>query len=95
MALTTEEVAKIARLARIRIDEKEQEHFAKEISDILHWVEQLQEVDVEGVEQMTSVADLALPWRRDEVNDGSIQGEVLKNAPESEYGCFVVPKVIE
>ena len=95
MSLTAEDTKKIARLARIRMEDDQVEHFTKEINGILHWVEQLQEVDTDDVKQMTSVADLTLPFRKDEVNDGDIQERVIKNAPTSEYGCFVVPKVIE
>lgn len=95
MSLTTEDTKKIARLARIRMEGDQVEHFTNEINGILHWVEQLQEVNTDGVKQMTSVAELTLPMRKDEVNDGHIQEQVIRNAPTSEYGCFVVPKVIE
>lgn len=95
MSLTKQDTLKVAKLARIRMDDADAEHFTKEINGILHWVEQLQEVNTDDVPQMTSVVDMTLPWRKDEVNDGGIQEQVTKNAPESDYGCFVVPKVIE
>ncbi len=95
MALTTKDTQKIAKLARLRMDAAEVEHFTHEINGILHWVEQLQEVNTDGVEQMTSVANLTLPMRADVVTDGEIQQQVLANAPMSDYGCFVVPKVLE
>jgi len=95
MALTKQEVTKIARLARIRVTDEEKDHYAKEISGILQWIEQLQEVKTDGVPQMVSVADIRLPWREDKVTDGNQQEAVVKNAPQSDYGCFVVPKVIE
>lgn len=95
MALTIKDTQKIAKLARIRMGSDELEHFTKEINGILHWIDQLQEVDTDGVAQMTSVADMTLPYRRDEVSDGNIQQQVLANAPMADYGCFVVPKVIE
>lgn len=95
MSLDSQAVAKIAHLARIRISEEEKQHFAKEISGILQWVEQLSEVNTDGVPLMTSVSHIRLPLRADEVTDGSQQEAVLKNAPESDYGCFVVPKVME
>lgn len=95
MALTKQEVEKIGKLAHIALSEEEKENFGKEISNILKWVEQLQSVDTEGVEQMASVANLSLPRRKDEVTDGNCRDAVLANAPESEYGCFAVPKVIE
>lgn len=88
-------VAKIARLARIRLTPDEQAHYAAEISSILQWVEQLSEVNTDGVPQMVSVADLKLPWRDDKVTDGNQADAVLANAPKAEYGCFEVPKVME
>ena len=95
MALTKQDTLKVAKLARIRMNDADAEHFMNEINGILHWVEQLQEVNTDQVPQMTSVADMTLPWRADVVNDGGIQQQVLKNAPNADYGCFVVPKVIE
>ncbi|MDE3015493.1 MAG: Asp-tRNA(Asn)/Glu-tRNA(Gln) amidotransferase subunit GatC [Pseudomonadota bacterium] len=95
MVLDTQAVAKIARLARIEVTEADREHFAREISGILKWVEQLSEVDTRGVPQLTSVSAVKLPWREDKVTDGNRQEAVVKNAPQSDYGCFVVPKVME
>ncbi|MAR56476.1 MAG: Asp-tRNA(Asn)/Glu-tRNA(Gln) amidotransferase GatCAB subunit C [Rickettsiales bacterium] len=95
MTLSADDTRKIARLSRIRLNEDEIEGYTNELNGILHWIEQLQEVDTDGVEQMTSVADMALPMREDVVTDGNIQEKVLQNAPGSEYGCFTVPKVIE
>lgn len=95
MALTPQDTKKIAKLARLRVSEDEVTHYTAEINGILHWIEQLQEVNTDGVEQMTSVADITLPLRADKVTDGGIQEAVLKNAPKADYGCFVVPKVIE
>ncbi len=95
MALDSQAVAKIARLARIAVSEEEKEHFAKEISGILQWVEQLSEVNTEGVPLMTSVSHMKLPLRSDVATDGNQQEAILKNAPDSDYGCFVVPKVME
>ncbi|MDE3060811.1 MAG: Asp-tRNA(Asn)/Glu-tRNA(Gln) amidotransferase subunit GatC [Pseudomonadota bacterium] len=95
MVLDSKAVAKIARLARIEVSEDEKAHYAKEISGILQWVEQLGEVNTDGVPQMTSVAAVTLPRREDKVTDGNQQEAVLKNAPQSDYGCFVVPKVME
>jgi aspartyl-tRNA(Asn)/glutamyl-tRNA(Gln) amidotransferase subunit C len=95
MVLDIQAVAKIARLARIDVSEADKEHYAREISSILAWVEQLSEVPTEGVPMLTSVSNVTLPWREDVVTDGN-QGEaVVKNAPQSDYGCFVVPKVME
>lgn len=95
MALTKQEVEKIGKLAHIRLSDEDKEHYGNEISKILKWVEQLQEVNTDEVDQMTSVADLTLPRRADEVTDGNCRDAVLANAPKSEYGCFAVPKVIE
>ena len=95
MALDSQAVAKIARLARIKVSEEEKAHYAREISGILQWVEQLNEVNTDGVPMLTSVSAVKLPWREDVVTDGNQPEAVVKNAPASDYGCFVVPKVIE
>ncbi len=95
MTIDTKAVAKIAKLARISVSEEEKEHYASEISKILQWVEQLSEVNTEGVPLMTSVSQIKLPLRKDVVSDGNQQEAIIKNAPESDYGCFVVPKVME
>jgi aspartyl-tRNA(Asn)/glutamyl-tRNA(Gln) amidotransferase subunit C len=94
MSLDKAAVTKIARLSRIAVSDAEKEHYAREISGILQWVEQLNEVNTDNVPQLTSVSNTALPWREDKVTDGNQQEAVLKNAP-NEHGCFVVPKVIE
>lgn len=93
--LTKEDVRKIGHLARIRLTDDEAVRFSGELSQILDWVEQLNEVDTSGVEPMTSVLPMQLPWRRDVVTDGDCAEEVLANAPKREFNCFVVPKVIE
>lgn len=95
MALTPDETRKVARLARMRLSDDEVTHYTEELNGILHWIDQLQEVNTDGVAQMTSVANITLPMRKDEVSEGAIQPEILKNAPSAEYGCFAVPKVIE
>lgn len=95
MSLTADDTRKVAKLSRIRLDDAEVEHFTNELNGILHWVEQLQEVDTDGVEMMTSVANLTQPMRADVVNDGNQAEAIVANAPASEYGCFAVPKVIE
>lgn len=88
-------VTKIARLARIEVPEADKAALSREISGILQWVEQLNEVNTDNVPMMTSVSALKLPWRKDEVTDGNQAEAVVKNAPQSDYGCFVVPKVME
>lgn len=95
MSITKEQTIKLGHLARIRLSEDEAEHYNKEINNILGWIEQLQEVNTDGIEQMTSVSDMDLPMRKDEVTDGAYQEKILKNAPTNDYGCFVVPKVVE
>ena len=95
MSLTKEQVKHVAKLARIRILDGELEHYAGQINGILKWIEQLSEVNTDGVEGLLSVSDQKLPWREDKVTDGNIQEKVLKNASGSQYGCFTVPKVIE
>lgn len=88
-------VAKIARLARLKIDEDALEPMAGELTKILDWVEQLSEVDTDNIAPMSSPVDAKLRWRDDTVTDGNVRDKVLKNAPHDEYGFFAVPKVIE
>jgi aspartyl-tRNA(Asn)/glutamyl-tRNA(Gln) amidotransferase subunit C len=95
MALDTYTVRRIAKLARIHVDEGELAPLADELNNILGWVEQLDEVDTEGVEPMTSVVEMVQRLRVDAVTDGHVQDKVLANAPEATDGFFVVPKVIE
>jgi aspartyl-tRNA(Asn)/glutamyl-tRNA(Gln) amidotransferase subunit C len=95
MALAKATVARIATLARIRVGEDELEPLAAELSGILDWVEQLMAVDTDGVPPMTSVAEMTLPMRDDNVTDGGSRDAVLGNAPRSARGFFAVPKVVE
>jgi aspartyl-tRNA(Asn)/glutamyl-tRNA(Gln) amidotransferase subunit C len=95
MSLSLEEVKKIAKLSRIKLAEGEVEKYQGEINKIFNWIEQLQEVNTDNVEPMFSSERTSLPLREDEVTDGKKVESVLKNAPESKYGFFVVPKVIE
>jgi aspartyl-tRNA(Asn)/glutamyl-tRNA(Gln) amidotransferase subunit C len=95
MALDKAAVAHIAALARIRLSEAELDPLADELSHILTWMEQLNEVDTSGVAPMASVMAAGLPMREDEVTDGGRRGETLANAPRTAHGFFVVPKVIE
>jgi aspartyl-tRNA(Asn)/glutamyl-tRNA(Gln) amidotransferase subunit C len=88
-------VQRIARLARIKVTPDEAKALEKELSGILNWVEQLDEVDTSSVEPMTRVVPIALPKRKDEVTDGEIPDLVTKNAPQTEDHFFVVPKVVE
>ena len=88
-------VRRIARLARIRISDTEAKGLVKELSGILNWVEQLDEVDTGAVEPMTRVVPIELKKRDDVVNDGDIADDIVKNAPMTEDHYFVVPKVVE
>ena len=95
MALDKATVAHIATLARIRLSEAEIEPLAEELSHILTWVEQLNEVDTSGVKPMASAAAVTLPMRDDEVTEGGCRDEILGNAPRTARGFFTVPKVVE
>ena len=95
MSVTKDDVRKIARLSRIAVPEDQMESLAEDLSGIMGWIEQLNEVDIEGVEPMTSVVAAKLPLREDVVTDGNIQDQVLANAPKSDEGFFVVPKAVE
>jgi aspartyl-tRNA(Asn)/glutamyl-tRNA(Gln) amidotransferase subunit C len=95
MSVDQTTVRRIARLARIAVTDSDVPHLQGELNAILGFVEQLNEVNVEGVEPMTSVTPMAMKKRQDIVNDGNDAERVLKNAPAREDGYFVVPKVVE
>jgi len=95
MSVDPDTVRRIAQLARIAVAEDEIEHLRRELNAILAFVEQLSQVDVEGVEPMTSVIPMEMKKRPDIVTDGGIPDAILKNAPASEEHFFVVPKVVE
>jgi len=88
-------VKRIARLARINITQEEAKGLVKELSGILDWVDQLNEVNVSGVEPLTRVVPIELKKREDVITDGGIADAILKNAPMAEDGFFVVPKIVE
>ncbi len=95
MSLDKATVARIAVLARIEVPESQQERLAGELSQILGWIEQLGEVDTDGVEPMRSVMPITTRWREDAVTDGGRPEDILHNAPKSHDGYFVVPRVVE
>lgn len=95
MAIDTATAAKVAKLARIKVDEAALPALAEEFNAILGFIEQLNTVDVSGVEPMTSVTPQRLKRRTDQVNDGDQQMQVLANAPDAREGFFAVPKVVE
>jgi aspartyl-tRNA(Asn)/glutamyl-tRNA(Gln) amidotransferase subunit C len=95
MSVDAATVRRIAHLARIAVTEAEVPHLQGELNAMLAFVEQLSEVNVDGVEPMTSVTPMAMKKRLDMVNDGEIPDEVVKNAPETQDHFFLVPKVVE
>jgi len=95
MSIDTETARRVAHLARIKVKETELPALAEEFNAILGFVEQLNEVDVEGVEPMVSVTPMPLKRREDVVTDGDQQAKVLANAPDAREGFFAVPKVVE
>ena len=95
MSVTADDVRRIARLARLAEPEDRIDTLVGELNGILDWIEQLNEVDIDGVEPMTTPVKFDLPMRKDEVTDGGVREKVLANAPKSEEGFFVVPKVVE
>ena len=95
MSVDQETARRAAHLARIRVEEAELPALAARLSAILDFAAQLSEVDVEGVEPMTSVTPMALKMRADVVTDGGIREKILANAPDARQGFFAVPKVVE
>jgi aspartyl-tRNA(Asn)/glutamyl-tRNA(Gln) amidotransferase subunit C len=95
MTVDAKTVRRIARLARIAVSEDEIGHLQDELNAILAFVEQLSEVDVNGVAPMTSVTTMAMKARPDKVTDGGIADQIIANAPATEDGFFLVPKVVE
>jgi aspartyl-tRNA(Asn)/glutamyl-tRNA(Gln) amidotransferase subunit C len=95
MSVTNEQVRHIARLARIAMSDEELDRLVPELNAIIGWVEQLGEVDTDGIEPLTAVIDQKLRLREDVVDDGDCRDAVLANAPDAQHGFFAVPKVIE
>lgn len=95
MSVDIDTVRRIARLARIRVEDEQAQSLVGELNNILAWVEQLGELDTDGVPPMTSVVEQKLHLREDRVTDGGQPDEIVANAPESAQGFFVVPKVVE
>jgi aspartyl-tRNA(Asn)/glutamyl-tRNA(Gln) amidotransferase subunit C len=95
MSVDVATVKRVARLARLAVTDDEAVRMTGELNGILGFVEQLSEVDVAGVEPMTSVIPMAMKMRRDEVNDGNIADRIVANAPLTEQNFFEVPKVVE
>ena len=95
MQIAEDPVRRIARLARIRISDEEAAAFKAELSSILNWVAQLDEVDTDGIAPMTSVVHMQLPQRADVVDDGGYADDIVANAPVNQDNYFIVPKVVE
>ena len=95
MSIDIETAARVARLARIRVDAQDLPALAQEFNAILAFIEELQAVDVEDVAPMTSVTPMRLKRREDKVTDGNMPERILSNAPDAREGFFVVPKVVE
>ena len=95
MSIDIDTARKVAKLARIRVEEANLPALATQLSGILGFMEQLNEVNVDGIEPMTSVTPMRLKRRVEGVTDGNIQEQILKNAPDAREGFFAVPKVVE
>ncbi len=95
MSVDTATVKRVARLARIKVTDEEAERMTGELNGILRFVEQLDEVDISGVEPMTSVVEQVMKKRADVVTDGGYPEDIVANAPASEDSFFMVPKVVE
>ena len=95
MKIDKNTINKIARLSRIKLNDKESEDYIKDLNHILDWVEQLNEVDTEKVEPLSNISSSILPKRQDISNDANSSDEILKNAPDKLEGFFAVPKVVE
>ncbi len=95
MAVDTETVKRIAFLSRLRIEDDKIEDTEKEFNNILSWIDQLSEVNTDNVAPLETVNDFKMELRADEITDGNQRDAVLANAPQAEYGYFVVPKVVE
>ncbi len=95
MSVDLSTVKRVARLARIRVTDEDAEALRRELNAILGFVEQLNEVDVSGVEPMTSVLPMRMKQREDRVTDGGIAPDIVANAPAAQNGFFLVPKVVD
>ncbi|MBO42837.1 MAG: Asp-tRNA(Asn)/Glu-tRNA(Gln) amidotransferase GatCAB subunit C [Rhodospirillaceae bacterium] len=95
MTIDKEIIARISALARIKVPDSDQAVLAEELSNIMGWIEQLDEVDTDGVPPMTSVMEAVAPKRKDQITDGGYPDRVIANAPDAIDGFFAVPKVVE
>ena len=95
MSIDNSTVKKVAKLARLKVDAKEEQNLKNELNNILEWVDKLQKVDTENIDPMLSVSNEPMPMREDMVTSKIDNKQILSNAPEKKAGFFVVPKVVE
>jgi aspartyl-tRNA(Asn)/glutamyl-tRNA(Gln) amidotransferase subunit C len=95
MSIDKDKIKHVSKLARISVDEKKIDGLAKDLSSIFKFIEQLNELNTDKVEPLSSILNATLRSRKDEINDGKIREKILKNSPEKNEEFFVVPKVIE
>ena len=95
MSLTLEDVKKVSRLSRIKFSQDNLLEMQQQLNGILHWIDQLQQVDTTAVKTFSDHQDIDMPERQDKVCDGNVVEEVLRNAPEKAHNMFAVPKVVE
>ena len=95
MKIDKNTINKIARLSRIKLDDKESEDYIKDLNSILDWVEQLNEVNTDNIEPLSNISSSVLPKREDTPKDANSSDEILENAPDKLEGFFAVPKVVE
>ena len=95
MSIDNSTVKKVAKLARLKVDAKEEQNLKDELNNILEWVDKLQKVDTENIDPMLSVSNEPMPMREDMVTSKLDNKQILSNAPEKKAGFFVVPKVVE
>tara|TARA_B100001175_G_scaffold313581_1_gene321414 strand:+ start:1412 stop:1699 length:288 start_codon:yes stop_codon:yes gene_type:complete len=95
MSIDKNQVKKVAKLSRISLDDKNLESLSNDLASILKFVEQLNKLDTDKIEPLSSIVNKTLEPRRDKVNDGKIKDEILKNSPDKNENFFIVPKVVE
>ena len=95
MSIDNSTVKKVAKLARLKVDAKEEQNLKNELNNILEWVDKLQKVDTKNIDPMLSVSNEPMPMREDMVTSKLDNNQILSNAPEKKAGFFVVPKVVE
>ena len=95
MSIDKNQVKKVAKLSRISLDDKKLESLSKDLVSILNFVEELNKLDTQKTEPLTSIVDKTLEPRKDKINDGKIKDQILKNSPDKNEEFFIVPKVVE